>query len=94
MLNSNAAPLPIVGAVWHPADDFAEKVGEPFLYTFTSALAFPLGIPNELGHTIQLHDPFSDPEDQELFGPFPTVDIRVFTFEEDGLPMWPPADAS
>ena len=82
--------MPIVEPMWHPADQFADEIGEPVVYTFTAPLAFPLGIPDTLGHTIQIPEPFFDPEDSKVFGPYPTVDIRVFTFEEDGLPMWPP----
>ncbi len=83
-------PLPILPAMWHPSDQFADELGEPGIYTFTAALSFPLGIPDKLGHTIAIHDSFADPADEDLFGPLPTIDIRVFTFEEDGLPMWPP----
>jgi hypothetical protein len=86
----NVGTSPIVARMWHPADEFAEDVGEPFLYTFTAPLPFPLGIPNTLGHTIRLHESFADPEDTELFGPVTEIDIRAFTFEEDGLEMWPP----
>lgn len=74
--------------MWHPADDLAEQVDEPCLYTFTAHLPFLLGIPDELGHTIRLHIPFADPEAQEVFGEYPFVNIRVFTAKEPGLPMW------
>jgi hypothetical protein len=73
----------------HPADDYAAEVDEPFVYTFTAPLPFPLGIADNIGHTIRLHESYADPADTELFGPLPKIDIRVFTFEEDGLQMWP-----
>jgi hypothetical protein len=74
--------------VRHPADDLAEQVGEPCLYTFTAHLPFLLGIPDELGHTIRLHTPWADPKAESLFGECPFVNIRVFTAKEPGLPLW------
>lgn len=74
----------------HPLDDFAEDLDGPIRYTYTARLPFALGIPDELGHTIRIHEPYADTADQQIFGPLLTVDIRVFTLEEAGLPMWPP----
>jgi hypothetical protein len=73
----------------HPSDDFASEVEGPCLYTFTAHLPFPLGVPDSLGHTIGLAEPFADPSDVAAFGPQATVNIRVFTFETLGLPLWP-----
>jgi len=73
----------------HPSDDLAEQVGAPCIYTFTAHLPFPLGIPNELGHTLAVGESYADPTDAALFGPHITVTIRVFTLETRGLPLWP-----
>jgi Apea-like HEPN len=73
----------------HPSDDFASEVEAPCLYTFTAHLPFPLGMPDDLGHTMALGEPFADPDDAAIFGPQVTVNIRVFTFETLGLPLWP-----
>jgi hypothetical protein len=77
-----------VRRVKHPADDLAEEVGEPCLYTFTGHLPFLLGIPDELGHTIRLHTPYADSKAEEVFGEHPFVNIRVFTAKGPGLPSW------
>lgn len=76
--------------MWHPADQLAKEVGEPFLYTFTAKLPFLLEIPDTLGHTIRLHTEYADTADRDRYGSGAEVDIRVFGFEEDGQPMWPP----
>jgi hypothetical protein len=68
--------------------DLSKLVGEPFVVTFTAHLPFPVGIPNELGHTIFLGSPFKDPADTTHFGPRPFVNIRVFEVVEQGLPVW------
>jgi hypothetical protein len=73
----------------HPSDDLAEQVAAPCVYTFTAHLPFPLGIPDQLGHTLALGEPYADPADAALFGPNITVNIRVFTMETRGLPLWP-----
>jgi hypothetical protein len=73
----------------HPADDLADEVGEPCLYTFTARLPFVLGIPDHLGHTMFWPGPYADPGDTELFGENVIVRIGVFAVTTPGLPLWP-----
>jgi hypothetical protein len=68
--------------------DLSKLVEGPFVVTFTAHLPFPVGIPNELGHTILPSAPFKDANATEYFGPRPFVNIRVFEVVEQGLPMW------
>jgi hypothetical protein len=69
----------------HP--DFSTQVDGPFLVTFTAHLPFPVGIPNELGHTIVFGDPFESPEYVVAYK-MPFVNIRVFDLPRSGLPLW------
>ena len=68
--------------------DLSKLVDEPFVVTFTAHLPFPVGIPNELGHSIFLSSPFKDASATTYFGPRPFVNIRVFEVAECGLPVW------
>jgi hypothetical protein len=71
-----------------PQLDLADLVDGPFLVTFTAHLPFPVGIPNDLGHTISFDAPFRDPAATAQFGERPFVNIRVFEIAESGLPSW------
>src|SRR5947209_4832610 len=68
--------------------DLSKLVDEPFVVTFTAHLPFPVGVPNELGHTIFLSSPFKDASAATYFGTNPFVNIRVFEVVEQGLPVW------
>lgn len=57
------------------------------MVTYTAHLPFPVGIPNELGHTLLLSAPFKDEGVTEYFGTRPYVRIRVYDTVERGLPM-------
>jgi Apea-like HEPN len=67
--------------------DFAREVEGPFVITFTAHLPFPIGIPNDLGHSIWLDHPFVD-EAYEAVYKRPFVNIRVFDLTQSGLPVW------
>lgn len=69
----------------HP--DFSKDVEGPFVATFTAHLPFPIGIPNDLGHTIWLAHPFVHEEYRAAYQR-PFVNIRVFDLPQSGLPAW------
>jgi hypothetical protein len=73
----------------HPSDDLAEQIDGPCVYTFTAHLPFPLGIPDDLAHTLWGDASYADPDDTARFGSKLAVTIRVFTLEVRGLPLWP-----
>ncbi len=75
-------------------DDVFESLSEPYLATFTGRIPFLLGIPDHLGHTISFPHPFVDPADAKVYGPHPTVDIRVFALKTPGIPMRSPGAAA
>jgi hypothetical protein len=76
-------------AMEYGPDDLRSIVDEPFRFTFTAHLPFLLGIPDDLGHIIVFDTPYVDPEDTARYGERATVDIRVFTLETAGVPLWP-----
>lgn len=65
----------------------AQEVKGPFVITFTAHLPFPIGIPNDLGHTIWLAHPFVE-EEYRVAYQRPFVNIRVFDLPQSGLPAW------
>ena len=67
--------------------DLAREVGGPFVVTFTARLPFPIGVPNQLGHTIWLAQPFLDGEYTAAYQR-PFVNIRVFDLPQSGLRTW------
>lgn len=69
------------------SDDVFEDLTGPYVATFTGRIPFLLGIPDELGHTINFYHPFVDPEAATVFGPHPTVNIRLFTLRTPGIPV-------
>lgn len=69
----------------HP--DLASGIDGPFVVTFTAHLPFPVGIPNNLGHTIRMYHPFLDEDYRVAYGT-PFVNIRLFDLPESGLPAW------
>jgi len=68
--------------------DPSELIDGPFIVTFTAHLPFPVGIPNDLGHTIFFDIPFKEDAAIAQFGTKPFVNIRVFELAESGLPAW------
>jgi hypothetical protein len=70
-----------------PLLDLTDLVDGPFIATFTAHLPFPVGVPNELGHTIAWEIPFKEDSATQHFGERPFVNIRVFELTESGLPM-------
>ena len=74
-----------VAAPSHP--DLSQGIDGPFVVTFTAHLPFPVGIPNDLGHTIWLYHPFVDRRYAEVYKR-PFVNIRVFDLPKSGLPVW------
>ena len=67
--------------------DFSRDVDGPFVITFTAHLPFPVGIPNDVGHSIWLSHAFVDERYRTTF-PRPFVNIRVFDLPQSGLPVW------
>lgn len=63
------------------------KVWTAFVVTFTAHLPFPVGIPNDLGHSIGFPQQFVDPEYVAAYGR-PFVNIRLFDLPQSGLPSW------
>lgn len=90
-------PLPWLPVTVDPpeieTDDLFESLGGPYVATFTGRIPFLLGILDHLGHTISFPHPFVDPVAATVFGPHPTVNIRVFTLKTTGIPMRPPGAA-
>jgi hypothetical protein len=69
------------------ADDAFEDLEGPYWATFTGRIPFLLGVPNHLGHSIRFYHPFVDSRAASAFGPYPSVNIRVFTLKTAGVPM-------
>lgn len=74
-------------------DDVFGSLRSPYVATFTGRIPFLLGIPDHLGHTVSFYHPFLDPAAARVFGPHPTVDIRVFTLKTAGIPVRAPGAA-
>lgn len=70
-------------------DDPFDGISGPYVATFTGRIPFLLGIPDHLGHTVTFPHAFVDPAATKVFGPHPTINIRVFTNRTAGIPMRP-----
>jgi Apea-like HEPN len=71
-----------------PPLELSNLIDEPFVVTFTAHLPFPVGIPNDLGHTIWFDVPFKDDVAKTYFQAGPFVNVRVFEVTESRLPAW------